>query len=361
MSVRRTLMLVVLAAVVALPSSAFAAFAYPGTPTYTRYPPSANTPATTTPVHKNTDTFGLVAPTYVPPGVNAQGVYTTPVTPGSKNTTATYKLDWSIGQNGRSGCLVCHGDPNLRRIEGGLVVSLYVDTTMLNHSAHAKLLCTDCHIDFAYKTPHPTAQAGENWRTIAKGSCGQAGCHPAEYLDWAKSSHSTALSAGVTSTLGAATSSAPGKPRPQCGDCHAGHMVPAKNDVAGNAAIQASALTMCGRCHVKSAETYDDYYHGAAYRLGASDAPACWTCHRSHLILPTSNLQSSTNNANLKDTCAQCHKSATDTYVQAYAPFIHTRQSVVQRNPIMSAVDTATTAIENAFHTVLSAFGKSGS
>ena len=56
-------------------------------------------------------------PTYVPPGVNAKGVYTTPVTPASKNATSTYNLDWTIGVNGKSGCLVCHGDTNLRRVE----------------------------------------------------------------------------------------------------------------------------------------------------------------------------------------------------------------------------------------------------
>ncbi|MDR3686447.1 MAG: hypothetical protein P4L93_05790 [Coriobacteriia bacterium] len=371
MSVRRVLMLVMLVAVLALPSLAYAAFQYPEAPVAAPPPPlspeaqaaaqaQAQKDAAAAEQHQ-AEQFGLVAPTYVPPGVNNLGVYTTPVVPGSKNTTATYNLDWSIGTNGKSGCLVCHGDPNLVRVEGGRTVSLYVSTATIEHSAHAKLLCTDCHIDFAYKTPHPTTQPGQNWRTVAKSSCGQSACHPQEFLDWAKSAHSTSGSGATSSTVGRASSSAPGMPKPLCGDCHSGHTVPAKNDAAGNAAIQASALTMCGNCHVKAATTYDDYYHGAAYRRGATDAPACWNCHRSHLILPTGNLQSSTNPDNLTATCAQCHKSASDTYVAAYAPFIHSRQYVVSHNPIMSAVDTATTAIENAFHTVLSVFGKSGS
>lgn len=366
MLVRRLLVLAVLAAVVALPTSAYAAFQYPEAPVVTIRPPSAAEIAkqqadALKAQQQHGAQFGLVAPSYIPPGVSASGVYTTPVIPGSKTATATYKLDWTIGTNGKSGCLVCHGDPNLVRIQGGRTVSLYVDTAVIDKSAHAKLLCTDCHIDFAYKTPHPTTQAGENWRTVAKGSCGQSGCHPQEFLDWAKSAHSTAGSTSATSTLGRADSSAPGKPRPLCGDCHAGHTVPAKNDAAGNAAVQASAMTMCGDCHIGATASYDDYYHGAAYRRGAPDAPACWTCHRTHLILRSTNLQSSTNPDNLTATCSQCHKGASDTYVAQYAPFIHTRQVVVQKNPIMSAVDTATTAIENAFHTVLSAFGKSGS
>jgi 5-methylcytosine-specific restriction endonuclease McrA len=359
MFARRVLMIVVMVAVVALPASAYAAFQYPGTPTYTTYPPNANRPVPKVPEHQDTNRFGLVSPTYVPPGVNAQGVYTTPITPGSKNATSSYKLDWTIGVNGKSGCLVCHGDPNLRRVERGIAVSLYVDTLVLDKSAHAKLLCTDCHIDFAYKTPHAAGQAGDNWRTVAKGSCGQPACHPVEYLDWAKSSHSTVGTA--TPAIGGAKSSAPGKPRPQCGDCHAGHTIPRKDDVAATAAIQASAIQMCGTCHTKATATYDDYYHGAAYRRGAADAPACRTCHRTHLVLPSANLQSSTNPDNLVETCSQCHKSASEAYVNQYAPFVHTRQSIVQKNPIMSVVDTATTAIENAFHSVLSVFGKSGS
>jgi 5-methylcytosine-specific restriction endonuclease McrA len=358
MSVRRILIVTMLAVVVvALPASAYAGFYYPPPPT----PPPPVVSKKPAPQPTDRAQFGLRAPTYVPPGVNSQGVYTTPLTPGSKNGTSSYKLDWTIGVNGKSGCLVCHGDPNLRRIERGIAVSLYVDTLVLDKSAHAKLLCTDCHVDFAYKTPHPVAQAGENWRTVAKGSCGQPACHPTQFLDWAKSSHSTAGSTSATSTIGRSTSSAPGKPRPQCGDCHAGHTVPAKNDAAGKAAVQASAIQMCGTCHVKATATYDDYYHGAAYRRGAADAPACWTCHRTHLILPSANLQSSTNPDNLVETCSQCHQSASEPYVNQYSPFIHTRQTMVQKNPIMSVVDTATTAIENAFHSVLLAFGKSGS
>jgi len=357
MPVRRVLMVMVLAAVVALPSAAYAAFQYPGTSTYSPYPPSVNHPPPAAAQKPATNPFGLVAPTYVPPGVSETGVFTTPITPASKGATATYNLDWTIGSNGKSGCLVCHGDKNLTRVEGGVVVSLYVDTAQLASSAHAKLLCTDCHTDFAFKTPHPSAQ-NNTWQAVAKSSC--KNCHQPEYLDWGKSAHSTAGSVGVTSTVGAANSSAPGMPKPLCGDCHGGHDIPAKSDAAGMAAIHASADAMCGKCHAKATQTYDDYYHGAAYKQGAPDAPACWQCHNTHLILPSSNIDSWTNPDNLVQTCSQCHKGAGPGYVQ-YASLVHTRQAVVQNNPIMSAVDTATTAIRNMWRTVLSAFGRSSS
>jgi len=353
-------MTVVLAAVIALPASAYAAFQYPEAPAYAPNPTTPAGGATVTAPVTAPDQHGLVTPTYVPPGVSPNGVYTTPITPGSKGTTATYNLDWTIGTTGKSGCMVCHGDKNLIRVVRGVPVSMYVDTAVLASSAHVKLLCTDCHVDFAYKTPHASGQtANDTWRTVAKSSC--KNCHQPEFLDWAKSAHSTAGSITATSTLGRPDSSAPGMPRPLCGDCHNGHAIPAKNDAAAQAAVHSSALIMCGKCHTKSSNTYADYYHGAAYRNGAPDAPACWQCHATHLILPTANLQSTTNPDNLLHTCSQCHEAASESYVQAYAPFVHTRQADVQKNPIVSAVNTATAAIQNVFHTVLSAFGKSGS
>jgi hypothetical protein len=348
-------MIAMLVVVLSLPTLAFAGFYYPPPPPA---PPEVVTPSTAPQPQSNAKSFGLVAPTYVPQGVSENGVYTTPITPGSKGTTATYNLDWTIGTAGKSGCMVCHGDKNLVRVVGGQVVSMYVDTAQLTTSAHAQLLCTDCHVDFAYKTPHPTTQLSDSWRSVAKTAC--KNCHQPEFLEWAKSSHSVAGSSNSTSALGRPGSSAPGKPRPMCGDCHGGHAIPAKTDSAGLAAVHASALTMCGGCHTQFAANYDDYYHGAAYQRGAPDAPACWQCHNTHLILPSTDNLASTSQDNLVGTCSQCHKGASPGYVQ-YAQLIHAHQTVLQKNPLMSVVDTATAAIERAFQSVLSVFHKSGS
>lgn len=340
-----------------LPSFAVA-FDYPGTSTYAPYPPSVGRQSTATIQRPKTNPYGLTPPTYVPKGVNPQGVYTTPPIPGSKGPVTKYNLDWTIGIAGKSGCMVCHGDMNLRRFVAGKAESMFVSTVALQKSAHAQLLCTDCHVDFAYKVPHTSTQVGETWRTVAKTAC--RNCHQNEFLDWAKSAHSTAGNANASSAVGRATSSAPGMPRPTCGDCHMGHVIPAKDDAAGQAATHASALSLCGNCHTTTSANYDDYYHGAAYRRGAPDAPACWQCHNSHLVLPSSDRLSSTNPGNLVATCSQCHKAAGPGYVQ-YAQLIHAHGAVLRKNPIMSVVDTATTAIHGVFESVLSVFGKSGS
>jgi 5-methylcytosine-specific restriction endonuclease McrA len=353
MFVRYILATLSLAAALALPGSAFAAFQYPDAPVYTPNPGLSQgaSQAPATPEH---DSFGLVAPTYVPPGVNENGVYTTPASPGTKGLSAAYDLDWTIGSVGKSGCLVCHGNRNLVRIVGGHVVSMYVDTLVLQKSAHAKILCTDCHVDFTYKSPHPNAADGQTWRAVAKSSC--KNCHRAEFQEWARSYHSTGGSARSTSTVGVPGSSAPGKPKPVCGDCHQGHSIPAKNDAAGQEAVRASAVAMCGECHAEASADYGDYYHGAAYQRGAPDAPACWQCHDTHLVLPSSDRESKTNPDNLVKTCSQCHANAGQGYV-GYAQMVHSQETLYRRNPIVSAVDTATAAIQNAFRGVLSVFG----
>ena len=363
MRVRTAAVIALLAACLALPASAWA-FDYPSAPE-----PSGQAPtpaqaeaakkaaqAAASQLQEKQNPFGLTAPTYVPPGVNAAGVYTTPLPPGAKEPSATYNLDWTIGVAGKSGCLVCHGDRNLVRIVNGQLTSLYVDSAVIEASAHAQTLCTDCHVDFAYKTPHPNTVASDEWRVLAKSSC--KNCHRDKFLEWANSAHSTAGSpsptgtADVTTTVGAPDSSAPGKPRPLCGDCHGGHAIPSMTDTAAVEALHGTALEMCGDCHVERASNYEDYYHGAAYRRGATDAPACWQCHNTHLILPSNNRLSWTNEDNLPTTCGQCHLgNVNDTYTD-YAALVHRQAATLNENPVMAVANSARQAISNVFYQV---------
>jgi len=371
MRLRCAITLAVFVAAFALSSAAFAATMYypPAPPVnYKDLPPSQNNnqaaPGLTSTQAQRAaqghNAFGLAAATYVPPGVNASGVYVTPETTGSKQATPTYNLDWTIGTTGKSGCMVCHGDKNLVRVVGGQTVSLYVNTVVLESSAHADLLCTDCHVDFAYKTPHPTTMQGDEWRAIAKSAC--KNCHRNEYLDWAKSAHSTAGTPGDTSTVGLPNSSAPGKPLPLCGDCHGGHDIPSKSDVNAQAVVHSSGNVMCGQCHVAAASSYDDYYHGAAYRRGAPDAPACWQCHNTHLILPSNNRDSWTYVDNLPTTCGQCHKSVNDNAnFVAYAQLVHRKDATLAENPIVAMANSARQVIDNAIYSVTHMFGNRSS
>ena len=268
----------------------------------------------------------------------------------------TYDLDWTLPTAGKSGCNVCHSDENLVRIQEGRTVSLYVDTALLQGSAHKNVPCTSCHVDFAYKTPHDTVvKNGEEWRAVAKLSC--KNCHKDAFTLYASGSHSPAGRPGdTTGTVGAADSSAPGKPRPLCGDCHGGHGIPSKEDTAGKEAVHASALTMCGSCHVKYTDEYMDYYHGRAYQEGASDAPACWQCHETHRVLPAEDRKSAVNRNNLPENCGSCHAGEIDDVFLDFGVLVHHAQEVYDENPLYSAVSSVRVAFQSMIDSVRSLF-----
>jgi len=255
-----------------------------------------------------------------------------------------YDMSLTLPTYGKSGCMVCHGDPNLVRIKGGRLVSFYISPEALKGTAHANVLCTACHTDFAYTLPHG---AGANWRAVAKSAC--QGCHKPEADEFSRSIH------GPGAPLDP-KSSAANYAKPLCGDCHPGHYIPlARKNLAAAVEIHGTAREMCGNCHPVFWRNYDDYYHGVAYKQGALDAPACWQCHGTHNIQPTRERTSQVNPNNLVPTCGKCHKGATDAYT-VYAAVIHRKSDVLSSNPLYAAIQQTGEAIAgffDSFRTVL--------
>jgi hypothetical protein len=287
-------------------------------------------------------------------------LYTT-TTSGTTSTTVTYDLTWTLPTAGKSGCTVCHSDPDLVRIQAGQTVSLYVDSSVLEESAHKDVPCTGCHVDFAYTTPHDNVtKSGNEWRAIAKQSC--KNCHPNQFADYTASAHSpTGLPGqGATAAVGAPGSSAPGVPKPLCGDCHGGHSIPASGNVEANQKVHMSGLTMCGGCHTKDTDSYEDYYHGAAYKTSAPDAPACWDCHNTHKVLVSTDLQSSVNPDRLVDTCNKCHSDPRDGYT-SYASLVHGKQAALDANPLYAWVKSVQQQIGESIQTIKGIFSRSSS
>ena len=176
----------------------------------------------------------------------------------------TYDLSWTLPTAGKSGCLVCHGDQNLVRIQDGRSVALYVSYQTLQSSAHANVPCTGCHADFAFKTPHTNTKT-DAWKAVAKSSC--KNCHKSEFAAYTAGIHSPARPPGIK----VAASSAKGKPIPLCGDCHGGHDIQTlKDNPEAQRKFHASAMEMCGQCHTAEAGNYADYYHGAGIQGGRS-------------------------------------------------------------------------------------------
>jgi len=259
-----------------------------------------------------------------------------------------YNLYFTLPSSTTSGCMVCHGDPNLVRIQDGVTVSMYVDPAVLENSAHKDTQCTGCHLDFAYSVPHSNTTSDE-WRSIAKLAC--KNCHQDSNASFSKGVHSLSPTATASPT---ATVTVPaqttGKPKPLCGDCHGGHDIQTlKNNPAAQEALHKDGQRICGDCHQDYWDNYDDYYHGEAYKRGSSDAPACWQCHKWHDILPSKDPRSSVNDANLIETCSQCHEhEPNDDYV-SYSRLIHGEVDVRAENPLYEFLEQAISTVASWF------------
>jgi len=280
------------------------------------------------------------------------GAATASKTP-TASTPPSWSMDFSLPSAGKSGCLVCHGDEDLVRIENGVPVPLYVSSSELATGPHADTPCTGCHVDFTYTAPH-TGSTAEDWKATAKSAC--KNCHKDEFSDWAASSHSSAPEK-EDAAKPAASKADSGAVEPLCGDCHDGHSMEAlKGNPEGQAAIHARGLEMCGACHAEYTEAYSDYYHGRAYQRGAPDAPACWDCHEAHLILPSTNRNSSVYTANLSETCSECHNDPGDDYTEQYAGLIHGQPDQLAENPAYSIFDRARDTVAGAFEQIWAIF-----
>ncbi len=261
-------------------------------------------------------------------------------------SAAEYDLSFTLPTAGMSGCTVCHGDPNLVRATAVSTETLYVDEALLAESAHGSTLCTGCHVDFAFKTPHDALTADEQWRDVAKSAC--KGCHDPAFTEMSSGAHSYAGTPGEDASATAAARVAAGKPEhtPLCGDCHGSHSIPTTS-TAEYDAWQLTGIDMCGECH-DEAYSYEDYWHGEAYRNGAPDAPTCWDCHGAHLVLPSDNRQSPTNENNLVKTCSQCHPGADEEYVE-YAALIHSRMDAYSQIPFYDTFKSAQATVQGWF------------
>lgn len=250
-----------------------------------------------------------------------------------------YDLSFTLPTAGKSGCMVCHADKNLVRIQGDRVYSYYVDPQAFAAGPHATIMCTGCHLDFAYKAPHDTADG--QWRRTARLAC--KNCHLEQWNAYSAGVHSLAVQPGESTTTAAAEN------KPLCGDCHGSHQIAKLTDnPKGKAELHRRGYEVCGRCHQQYWDSYADYYHGAAYRRGATDAPACWQCHGYHDILPSNNRRSKVHKARLAETCGACHPNVNETYI-SYAEFVHRKADIVAANPMAAFVNRAWEEIRSVF------------
>lgn len=235
---------------------------------------------------------------------------------------------WSYDSG--DGCQSCHANAGLTKQQSGGSKSFEV--LGIDESVHADVTCGQCHTDYRYDDAPSQTQV---WSVNAGLSC--INCHK-DNKDKAKSDpvhlyegsvHAEAIKKGDYDSA-------------TCGSCHGGHFIYALDTDAAKQRMHLSAYRVCARCHDEEYGTYDDYYHGRAYKNNASDAPSCWDCHKAHDVLPSSDPSSSVNPANVGETCGQpgCHKGSNEEFGAEAAALIHEKSNVTEENPILSFINS---------------------
>ncbi|PKQ15035.1 MAG: hypothetical protein CVT67_11225 [Actinobacteria bacterium HGW-Actinobacteria-7] len=237
------------------------------------------------------------------------------------------------------GCLACHGEAGLTKQSAAGMKSFQV--TGLTDSAHTDLSCQDCHQDYRYDDKTMPSQL---WTVNAGQAC--ASCHSAQKdnknLSEADRTRLSAPVAAYNQSKHAEAISQGNYDAATCGSCHGGHFIARTDNDAAKQRLHMSSYRVCARCkqHGTNYDTYDDYYHGKAYKAGAADAPACWDCHGSHKILPAASKESSVNAANVGATCGRpgCHSGSSEKFGAAAADLIHTKVAEQEANPLRKLI-----------------------
>jgi cytochrome b subunit of formate dehydrogenase len=171
-------------------------------------------------------------------------------------------------------------------------------------------VCTDCH------GSHEIWSASDSKSPIFKfnvpATC--AKCHSSVQTQFAQSIHGQAIARGNWQA-------------PVCTDCHGIHSIKAHLDPNSSVSAQNLAKVTCARCHEgvrlsqelgipgARATTYLQSYHGLASKLGSQVVANCASCHGVHNILPSSDVRSTVNKANLVQTCGQCHPGVGEKFI----------------------------------------------
>jgi len=161
--------------------------------------------------------------------------------------------------------------------------------------------CSDCHGSHDILASRDE-KAKVNRANVAD-TCGV--CHNDVQTVYADSVHGLAVKRGS-------------KDSPTCTGCHGEHSILAPSEPGSLVNAARVSTVTCGRCHGDErldsrysfgdkVPAFQDSFHGLAIRGGQKRAANCASCHGVHNILPSADIRSTVNPANLKQTCGQCH------------------------------------------------------
>ncbi|HUG40763.1 MAG TPA: cytochrome c3 family protein [Longimicrobiales bacterium] len=179
------------------------------------------------------------------------------------------------------------------------------------HQDHAG--CYACHA--AHEVVPP--ELPESWMAAANQARVCGACHDTVAAAWAGDVHGRAVQGSEELERG-----------PTCSSCHGAHPVVG----SGEDAFSAAAVERCVACHEKAGRTFFGSYHGKATALGSQVVATCAHCHGAHGIEPASSPESRVAEANLVETCGECHEHARPAFVKYDA---HPDPMDRARNPVL--------------------------
>ncbi len=200
-------------------------------------------------------------------------------------------------------CGACHGDKKFAK-EHGLpeVYSMYIDSihgfALTKDGLLVAATCSSCH--GAHDILDPKNPKSRTNRANIPATCGT--CHEGIEKQYEGGIHGKEFAAGDAKA-------------PVCTSCHTAHQITGVRE----ASFQMKTTATCGSCHQEKAGTYHDTFHAQISALGFKETAHCWDCHLAHEILPASDPKSKVAQANLIQTCGQCHSGANASFV-TYAP-----------------------------------------
>jgi len=209
-------------------------------------------------------------------------------------------------------CASCHSDPKFlakHQIPFAKPVEAYrlsVHGRAVAKGNTSAASCSDCHGSHdILASSNPLAKVN---RANVAATCGA--CHSDVQAVYAISVHGLAVKRGLNDA-------------PTCTDCHGEHNILAPSEPGSLVNATRVSTATCGRCHGDErlnsrwafgdkVSAYQDSFHGLSTRGGRKSVANCASCHGVHNILPSTDIRSTVNPANLKHTCGQCHPGVGD-------------------------------------------------
>lgn len=205
-------------------------------------------------------------------------------------------------------CLLCHGNKEIKSSADGR--PLYVDSTEIQKSIHAKTSCAKCHTE--------VSPSKERACETIKNKVDCAICHNDQVTQYQQSTHGKLHSKNDPNA-------------PKCADCHGTHGVLGKANLESST-FPTNVPELCARCHKENqkaalrytgkehaiTERYIESIHGKGLlKSGLVVTAMCTNCHTAHRELPASDPESSVNQKNIAVTCSKCHKGVGEKYMRS--------------------------------------------